>query len=116
MKLIALIHEDENGEYWAEVPALPGCISGGDTVPEASANIKEAAEGLLEIIREDIEAEGFSNDILSLGDLLAEADPECDTKLFFSVLAHNYFQLSSCDTEDRLKNSSSDTRLAELAI
>ena len=85
-------------------------------MPEASTNIKEAAEGLLEIIREDIENEGFSNDILLLDDLLAEADPECEPKLFFSVLAHNYFQLSSCDTEDRLKSSSSDTRLAELAI
>ena len=118
MKLIALIHEDENGEYWAEVPALPGCISGGDTVPEASANIKEAAEGLLEIIREDIEEKGTSPDLWPLARLLAEAEPEGDPAIYISVLTHNYFQLSS-DEFQRIRVELDTTgvpQLAELAV
>jgi predicted RNase H-like HicB family nuclease len=38
----------EDGSYVAECPAIPGCISEGDTVEESLANIKEAIEGCLE--------------------------------------------------------------------
>ena len=37
-----VIHEDPDGGFWGEVPALPGCYSQGETVEEALANIKEA--------------------------------------------------------------------------
>jgi predicted RNase H-like HicB family nuclease len=47
MKLKVLIHEAEEGGYWAEVPALPGCVSEGDTWDEVLANIREAVEGWL---------------------------------------------------------------------
>ena len=47
-KLTAIIHEAEEGGYWAEVPALPGCVSEGETRKEIEANIREAAEGWLE--------------------------------------------------------------------
>ena len=47
-KLTAVIHESEEGGYWAEVPALPGCVSEGDTLAETKANIREAAELWLE--------------------------------------------------------------------
>ena len=47
-KLTAVIHEAEEGGYWAEVPALRGCYSQGDTLAETKANIREAAEGWLE--------------------------------------------------------------------
>lgn len=50
MKLKAIVHEDENGGYWAEVPALPGCATQGDTMKELRANLKEAAAGCLESI------------------------------------------------------------------
>ena len=42
MKIRAIIHTAEEGGYWAEVPAFPGCVSEGDTWEEMLANIKEA--------------------------------------------------------------------------
>ena len=49
MKLKILLHPAEEGGFWAEVPALPGCVSEGDTREEAMANIKEAAQGWLQV-------------------------------------------------------------------
>jgi len=49
MKLKVLIHPAEEGGYWAEAPALAGCVSEGETLEEALANIREAAEGWLEV-------------------------------------------------------------------
>ncbi|GIK65005.1 MAG: hypothetical protein BroJett018_27990 [Chloroflexota bacterium] len=43
MRQVILI-PDEDGGYAVEVPSLPGCISQGDTIDEALANIKEAIE------------------------------------------------------------------------
>ena len=39
-----VFHETEDGGYWAEIPAMPGCITEGDTLEETQANIREAAE------------------------------------------------------------------------
>ena len=47
MTLRALIHSAEEGGYWAEVPALPGCVSQGETIDELRSNIREAIEGWL---------------------------------------------------------------------
>jgi len=52
MKLKVVVHPAEEGGYWAEVPALPGCISEGDTWEETLANIREAAEVWLEVSAE----------------------------------------------------------------
>lgn len=52
MKIRAVIHPAEEGGYWAEVPALPGCITEGDTSEEVTANLKEAIEGWLEVANE----------------------------------------------------------------
>jgi predicted RNase H-like HicB family nuclease len=38
----------EEGGFWAEVPALPGCFTEGDTREELLANIREAVEGILQ--------------------------------------------------------------------
>jgi predicted RNase H-like HicB family nuclease len=41
-------------EYWvAECPSLPGCVSQGKNKEEAIANIREAIEGYIEMLRED---------------------------------------------------------------
>ena len=48
MKIKAIIHTAEEGGYWAEVPALPGCNTQGDTIEEVQANLKEAIELWLE--------------------------------------------------------------------
>ncbi|MEG4818092.1 type II toxin-antitoxin system HicB family antitoxin [Microcoleus sp. K5-D4] len=49
MKIRAIIHPAEEGGYWAEVPALPGCITEGDTMEEVMANLKDAIEGWLNV-------------------------------------------------------------------
>ncbi|MDZ8258403.1 type II toxin-antitoxin system HicB family antitoxin [Nostoc sp. ChiQUE01b] len=49
MKIRAIIHPAEEGGYWAEVPALPGCITEGDTRKEVMVNLKDAIEGWLEV-------------------------------------------------------------------
>ena len=50
MKLLAVIEQDETGYYFAEVPALPGCVSQGKTIAEAKENIKEAITGWLAVM------------------------------------------------------------------
>jgi predicted RNase H-like HicB family nuclease len=48
-----LIYRAEEGGYWTEVPALPGCFSQGETVEEALANTKEAIECHVAALREE---------------------------------------------------------------
>ena len=45
-----VIHEDPEGGFWAEVPALPGCYSQGETIDELRENIREAITGMLEVM------------------------------------------------------------------
>lgn len=52
MKLKVAIHAAEEGGYWAEVPAIPGCATQGDSFEELSSNIYEAIEGCLAITRD----------------------------------------------------------------
>jgi len=47
MKLKVIIHTAEEGGLWAEVPALPGCVTQGETMEELISNIYEAVEGCL---------------------------------------------------------------------
>ncbi len=49
MKLKVIIHEAEEGGYWAEVPAIPGCATQGDTFEELLTNIYEAVEACLSV-------------------------------------------------------------------
>ena len=44
-----LIHPAEEGGFWAEIPALPGCVSEGETQAEVLANLREAADGWLSV-------------------------------------------------------------------
>jgi predicted RNase H-like HicB family nuclease len=48
MKLKVIVHEAEEGGYWATVPALPGCVSEGEIREETLANIREAIECYLD--------------------------------------------------------------------
>jgi len=54
MKLKVIIHEAEEGGYWAEVPSIPGCATQGETFEELLRNIYEAVEGCLSIDMKDI--------------------------------------------------------------
>jgi predicted RNase H-like HicB family nuclease len=53
MKIKVIIHEAEEGGYWAEVPAIPGCATQGDSFEELLENLYEAIEGCLSV---DIDA------------------------------------------------------------
>ncbi len=49
MKVKVVIHEAEEGGYWAEVPAIPGCATQGETFEELLKNLHEAIEGCLSV-------------------------------------------------------------------
>lgn len=49
MNIKAVIHPAEEGGYWAEVPALPGCITEGDNLDEVMKNLQDAIEGWLSV-------------------------------------------------------------------
>lgn len=54
MKLKVIVHRAEEGGYWAEVPAIPGCVTQGETFEELLSNIYEAVEACLSIDIKDI--------------------------------------------------------------
>lgn len=49
MKLKVIVRQAEEGGYWAEVPAIPGCATQGETFEELLANIYEAVEACLSV-------------------------------------------------------------------
>jgi predicted RNase H-like HicB family nuclease len=49
LKIKAILHEAEEGGYWAEVPAIPGCATQGETLDELMKNLREAIEGCLSV-------------------------------------------------------------------
>ena len=49
MKIKVVIHEAEEGGFWAEVPAIPGCATQGDTFEELLQSLYEAIEGCLSV-------------------------------------------------------------------
>ncbi len=48
-----VVHTAEEGGFWVEVPALPGCYSQGETVEEALRNVREAIALYLEALRDE---------------------------------------------------------------
>jgi predicted RNase H-like HicB family nuclease len=49
MKIKVVVHEAEEGGFWAEVPAIPGCATEGETFEELLRNLYEAVEGCLAV-------------------------------------------------------------------
>ena len=49
MNLKVIVHRAEEGGYWAEVPAIPGCVSQGNSLDELRSNILEAIDGCLSV-------------------------------------------------------------------
>ena len=49
MKLKVIVHEAEEGGFWAEVPSIPGCATQGETFEELLQNLYEAIEGCLSV-------------------------------------------------------------------
>ena len=54
MKLKVVVHEAEEGGYWAEVPSIPGCATQGESFDELLSNIYEAVEGCLSVDVQEI--------------------------------------------------------------
>jgi len=59
MKLKVIVHTAEEGGYWAEVPAIPGCATQGETMDELMENVQEAIEACLSV---DIETYDLTED------------------------------------------------------
>jgi predicted RNase H-like HicB family nuclease len=49
MKFKIIVHEAEEGGFWAQVPSIPGCASQGETMEELLSNVREAIEGCLSV-------------------------------------------------------------------
>ncbi len=49
MKIKVVVHEAEEGGFWAEVPAIPGCATQGETFQDLLKNLYEAIEGCLSV-------------------------------------------------------------------
>jgi predicted RNase H-like HicB family nuclease len=47
MTIEIVVHEAEEGGFWAEVPAIPGCATQGESLDELPRNLREAIEGCL---------------------------------------------------------------------
>ena len=60
MKLKAITHSAEEGGYWAEVPALSGCITEGDTMEEIISNLQDAIQGWLEVANDSFKPEALA--------------------------------------------------------
>lgn len=58
MKIKAIVHAAEEGGFWAEVPALPGCVTQAESMEALEARLAEAIEGwLLADAERDVEDE-----------------------------------------------------------
>lgn len=65
MKIKIIVHKAEEGGFWAEVPALPGCVSQGETMDEIRDNIREAIELWLEA-GEDLPIDRNQSEVLEM--------------------------------------------------
>jgi predicted RNase H-like HicB family nuclease len=50
MTIRIVVHEAEEGGFWAEVPAIPGCATQGESLDELLRNLREAIEGCLLLV------------------------------------------------------------------
>ena len=53
MQYSVVVHNAEEGGFWTDVPALPGCYSQGESVDESLQNVTEAIELYLESLRDE---------------------------------------------------------------
>lgn len=65
MKLKVVIHKADEGGYWAEVPAIPGCMTQGENMKELIENLYDAVNGCLSIDMKDVSL-GEQDEIMEL--------------------------------------------------
>ncbi|MGH8428626.1 MAG: type II toxin-antitoxin system HicB family antitoxin [Gammaproteobacteria bacterium] len=66
MKLKVIVHEAEEGGYWAEVPSISGCVTQGENFEELLANLYEAVEGCLAVDIENGEPPSKTDRVLEI--------------------------------------------------
>ncbi len=71
MRFTVILEKDEDGVYVATVPALPGCISDGNSVEEAMSNIKGTISGFIEDMKADGETIPHDVDMIGIVELNA---------------------------------------------
>lgn len=59
MKLKVIFRREDDGGYSVVVPGLPGCVSEGNTLEEARANIREAVEGVFAVMQDHAEVDPY---------------------------------------------------------
>lgn len=91
LELIAVIHEDEEVGYWAEIPILEGCVSEGETMGEIRVNIAQATAGVFDAMMERLRA-GQLVGFPSLPKDFAIGDTEQDQAYSKAVL-HNFWEI-----------------------
>jgi predicted RNase H-like HicB family nuclease len=65
MTIRAVVHKAEEHGFWAEVPALPGCMTQGETIYELKTNLREAIELWFEAA-EPVDAISAEDQVLEL--------------------------------------------------
>jgi len=65
MTLKAIIHPAEEGGYWAEVPALPGCLTQAETLEDLKVNLREAITLWLSV-DDDVMASDANDKVMEL--------------------------------------------------
>jgi predicted RNase H-like HicB family nuclease len=82
MKIKAIIHPAEEGGYWAEVTALSGCITEGDTMEELMNNLQDAIQGWLEVANESKSIDSTAQIVERITELslLNPIDPEPNSR------------------------------------
>ena len=53
MKIRAIVHKAEEGGFWAEVPAIPGCATQGETIEELKKNLRDAIDGYVSVSQDE---------------------------------------------------------------
>jgi predicted RNase H-like HicB family nuclease len=75
MKLTIVVHEAEEGGFWAEVPAIPGCYTQGDTFEQLLEHLYEAVEGCLSVDVTSVET-GERDRIVEIADSMGCREQE----------------------------------------
>ncbi len=66
MEVSVIVYKAEEGGFWAEVPAIPGCATQGDTLEELHDNLRDAIRGCLSA-RAEVSDESGNGRVLVLG-------------------------------------------------
>ena len=53
MQYTVTLHDAEEGGFWVDVPALPGCYSQGESVDESLRNVREAIELYIATLKDE---------------------------------------------------------------